>query len=266
MVISIGNNKGGVGKTSICCNLAVALGRLNMRILVLDMDSQCNATDLMVSSDAVRHSRGTMYEMLDPERTEGIDSSFIIETRHVNVSCIPNIEESSALDIPLGKMVPDSLKILKNRLQLILQKSPFDIVLIDNPPSIGLWLTMSLVASDCVIVPIDAASSNSITGLGRVIDLVDEVSRSINPSLRFLRLVINRADFRTIVTKHIISRIRKDFPDKHFKTIIPQNTAVQQAEFLKKTVFEHDSSARSTRAYRQLAVELLSVLSLTPKH
>ncbi len=265
MIISVGNNKGGVGKTSITCNLAVALGRLDKKILVLDMDSQCNATDLLIGGDIVRSKR-TMYEMLDPDETEEPDSSFIVQTRHFNVYCIPNIEESSALDISIGKRVPHSLTILRDRLFPILQKQHFDIVLIDNPPSIGLWLTMSLIASDCAIVPIDAASGYSISGLERVIDLINEVNKSMNPSLRFLRLVINRADARTTVTKHIIKRVKEDFPNKYFDTIIPMNTIVQQAELLKRTVFEHDRSARATRAYRQLAAELLSVLPLNPNN
>ncbi|WP_084059044.1 ParA family protein [Desulfacinum hydrothermale] len=120
----------------------------------------------------------TMYDLLDPDIRERIHGdTFVVSTRHPNVSRIPNIEESSALDIPLGRRSPDSFRILQQRLPRILSSKLFDVVLIDNPPSIGLWLTISLAASDFAIVPIDAASGYSLDGLRKVLDLIDAIRK-----------------------------------------------------------------------------------------
>ncbi|SHG27485.1 Cellulose biosynthesis protein BcsQ [Desulfacinum infernum DSM 9756] len=260
MIVTIGNNKGGVGKTSIACNLAAALGRMGKRVLVLDMDSQCNATSILLGGEPVVRGR-TMYDLLEPEAGDSFSGSdFVVPTRHLNVYCVPNIEESSALDIPLGRGVPATFTILRDRLPALFPSGSYDFVFLDNPPSIGLWLTISLVASDCVIVPIDAASGHSLAGLRKVLDLIDEVRQALNPSLRFLRLVINRADQRTLVARHIIEQVRMEFPERHFRTIVPLNTAVQQAEYMYRTIFEHDPGSRAAKAYRMLAREFIETV------
>ena len=261
MIITIGNNKGGVGKTSITCNLAVCLGRLKRKVLVVDMDSQCNATYILLGGEVP--IRGyTVYDLLDPEAQHNIrlvPERFIIETRHPNVHCLPNIEESSALDVPLGRKTPESFSLLRQRLNVLLSKTDYHYVLIDNPPSIGLWLTLSLTASHCVIVPVDAGSG-SLSGLRRVLGLIATVQESLNPDLRFLRLVMNRVDLRTTVSRYLIDQVRSEYPNSHFRTLIPSNTPVQQAEYLHRTVIEHSPTSRAARAYRELAIELIELV------
>jgi chromosome partitioning protein len=255
IIISIGNNKGGVGKTSISCNLAVALSRLGSRVLVVDMDSQCNASSILMGSNLSPNY--TLYELLDPgNQSPAVLTQHIYATGHDNVWCLPNTEESSALDIPLGKLAPDSFSILRTQLRSYAQ-SNFDFTLIDNPPSIGLWLSISLYASDFAIVPIDAGSGNSLEGLRRVLELINSIREHANPDLRFLRLVINRVELRTSVSRQVINLVKSRFQhDQYFETQIPKNTAIQQAEFLKQTIFEHDQASRAAKSYRTLAKEL----------
>ena len=261
MIITVGNNKGGVGKTSVTVNLAASLGRLGVKTLVVDLDSQCNATSILLDGPVM--VRGPcLYDLLNPGSDSAPPEQCIVNTRHINVWCLSNIEDSSALDIPLGRAVPESLSMLRTRLRDY-ANSYYEVTLIDTPPTIGLWLALALEASDCVIVPIDAGSGHSVEGLRRVLDLINAVKSSRNPDLRFLRLLVNRADFRTLITRNVLTILKERFPDQAFQTIIPLNTPVQQAELLRKTVIERDPTCRAVRAYRALAKELMAMLGIT---
>ena len=263
MIITVGNNKGGVGKTSVVCNLGVALARTGKRVLVIDADSQRNATSILLGDDL--RLEYTLYELLDPESANGINVKMCIyPSRHSNLFCLPNVEETSALDIPLGQTIPESLLLLRKKVREF-ALSNFDITLIDNPPTIGLWLALSLNVSDFVIVPVDAGSGQSLEGLRRVLELITTIQKNTNPDLKFLRLLINRVDRRTSISKQVVSLIQARFPDRVFDTFIPMNTRVQQAEFLNLTIFERDQSCMAARAYRALAKELLTILSTLGK-
>ncbi|MEJ5366585.1 MAG: ParA family protein [Desulfosoma sp.] len=259
MIITVGNNKGGVGKTSVTVNLAASLGRQGVKTLVVDLDSQCNATSILIGNPNMRAP--CLYDLLDPEADGVSVEECISDTRHINVWCLSNVEDSSMLDIPLGRGIPESLSLLRNRLRDHAIAN-YDVTLIDTPPTIGLWLTLALVASDCAIVPIHACSSHSVEGLRRVIDLINVTRASRNPDLRFLRLLVNLADSRTLVTRHVLALVKERFPGQAFETIIPLNTHVQQAELLGKTVFERDPTCRAARAYRALARELSAMLNI----
>lgn len=256
IIISVGNNKGGVGKTSISCNLAVALSRLQRKVLVVDMDSQCNASGILMGAELSPDY--SLYELLDPDNDSPAPlSQHIYSTKHDGVFCLPNVEQSSALDIPLGKLTPESFSILRDKLRPYAQKE-FDYTFIDNPPSIGLWLSISLYASDFALVPIDAGSGYSLDGFRRVLDLINAIHDNANSDLRFLRLIINRVDLRTSISRQVLSLVQNRFgKEQYFATHIPMNTSLQQAEFLKETIFERDQSSRAAKAYRSLAKELV---------
>ena len=257
MIISIVNNKGGVGKTTVAVNLAHALTRRGQRVLVVDMDSQCNATSFLLP----RAPNGnTLYEVFtEPDLNIG---QCVHPTEYEKLFCLPNTNDTSALEPPLLKSLPDSFKVVRNRLRGYTHQH-YDFALLDCPPNMGFFVVSALHASDFVIVPIWAGSAFSIEGLLRAIDLINDIRVNGNPDLKFLRLLINQVDRRTAMTKVTIDQIHKNFPhDQAFKTMIPVNAAFQRAENESKTIIRYDPTTLGAKAYRALAKELLEVFSI----
>jgi len=259
-IISIVNNKGGVGKTTVACNLGAALARLKLRVLIVDMDSQCNATGILLHDVVIRNS---LYEILDLNDKNNVNiDSCIYLSKQQGVYCLPNVEETAGLEIDLIAHYPHSLRILNNKIRNYAQKN-YDFTIIDNPPNMGIFVVNSLYTSDFVIVPNDAGSSYSLDGLRKALDLIDGVRDSGGTNLKFLRLLINRVDMRTAISKIIIEDIKSRFmKDQYFQTTIPVSTILQQAEYSRQTIFQKYQTSKAAQAYRQLAKELLSILGL----
>jgi len=263
VIITIGNNKGGVGKTTITCNLAAVLGTKHKRVLVIDNDPQGNATTQLLNPKDPESANG-MIHLLDPTNRKIKPQNIIHKTQYKNVDIIPNSSKTSALDLAIGHGAPDTLLAIRKHLKPYIDKN-YDIVFIDNPPSIGIWPTISLAASDFAIVPVDPGSAMSMEGLYRMLSLISTVKRSINPGLRFLRLVVSRADIRTKITRTMIDDIKQTFPKHFFQTIIPVSTTVQQAEYLRKVVSIHRPSIKVSRALRKLSHEVTKTIELVEK-
>jgi len=250
------NNKGGVGKTTLSCNLGAALARMNKRILIVDNDSQCNSTGILLKETNITN---TLHEFLDPDTKIDVGSC-VYQTTQKNLYCIPNVRETSGLEMELIKLYPDSQYILKNELRSYAIEN-FDFTIIDTPPNIGLFVYSSLLCSDFVIVPINAGSAYSLDGLNEALDHITAIREDGNPELRFLRLLINFVDKRTSICNITVEDIYNKYEnDQVFKTIIPVNTTIQQAEYSKKTIFDYDQSSKGARAFRTLGKELLDIL------
>jgi cellulose biosynthesis protein BcsQ len=263
IIISVMNNKGGVGKTTVTVNLAEALGRMGKRVLVVDNDSQCNTTTLLSSSLAIQERQGSLYDLLATDHREP-KSSISLTTRK-NLSIICNIQDTATLEPELIARTPDSLYLLQKKLRDY-AITHYDYTLIDCPPNIGTFVLIALTASDFAIVPIIASSAFSIEGLVKAIYLVGDINRDYNPHLRFLKLLVNRMSKRTIVSQAIVSQLHRSFGvEKVFETTIPVNTALEKAELQHKTIFQFDQTSTSARAFRDLAKELDNLISAEPK-
>lgn len=258
MITTIVNHKGGVGKTSLTVNLATALGNQGKRVLVVDNDPQSNATGILTASNSPKY---TLYEMLDTDSSSiNQPENFIYHTKSRNVSIIPNTGATSGLEIPLANAYPESQYKLRNELRDYAE-SNFDITLIDCPPTLGLFVANAMIAADAVIVPVDAGSSYSIDNLSVVMEMIEAVQNSSNTDLKFFRMLINRVDKRTTVCQVLMSEIRERFGNTQvFNTEIPVNTAIQQAEYAKETVFVWDKHCAAAKAYRNLAKEVIAIL------
>lgn len=261
VVISMANNKGGVGKTTASTCLADALGRRGRRICFLDMDSQCNATSLLMQKgDVVNLS---LANILDPYYEIRSTSGFFYPSTCKNVVLVPNVYETAFL-IPNISIAADKQPEVMYRLRDFVHNvitAHYDYIIIDLPPDVGLFTMAALYTSDFVIVPIKASSANSVQGLDRMVELITDVREKPiygggNPELKFMRLLINCADRRTQVAKSIMQFLRDTYPDKVFATEIPESTCFHAAELNGKTALQDNGSSVGAKAYRELAEEI----------
>lgn len=254
IIISVVNNKGGVGKSTVACNLGHALARRDQRVLVVDNDPQGNATSLLLPKNS--QLGDTLYEFLDKESARPIEKC-IHATEYDRLFCIPNVPETANLEPDL--IIDQNFQTFKNRLRPYAQKN-FNFVIIDNPPNMGTFVITSLYSSDFVIVPNLANSTFSIDGLLQAIKLIDNIRESGNKELRFLKLLINQVDKRKSISRYNIGQIRQHFPqEKIFQTTIPTNAPFETAESKGTTIFKEAASSNGCKAYRQLAKELLDI-------
>lgn len=252
MIITNGNNKGGTGKTTVTIYVAICLGRLGKKVLVIDNDTQCNCTQLLLGN----HYEKTLYDLFSTKVDETFDiKNFITDTEHHNVHCIANHINTSGFDLEWQQNFPDSLLELRKRL-IPVASAEYDYILIDTPPTLGIPLSMALTTSDAVIVPVEVGSLHSVEGLDKVLKLIMAIQET-NPDLNFLKLVMNKADKRTGITKVMINKIKKEYNGRYFKTILSGSTAIQQAEFLRTTVFKTRPQERILVQFRNLAKELI---------
>jgi cellulose biosynthesis protein BcsQ len=149
----------------------------------------------------------------------------------------------------LGKKITDQVR------------DDYDYIFFDCPPTLGIQVLQALIASDCAIIPVEAGSKYALDGLIAAIEAIESVSRTANPSLRFLRLLINKVDLRTSVSRTTVDFIKTRFgANKVFTTTIPTNTQIQQAELDGKTVLRHSPQSVGAKRFRELADELIKIV------
>ncbi len=256
IICCIANHKGGIGKTTVACNISTALSLQKKKILVIDNDPQSNSTGILIQKNTPL--RNSLYELFtDKSKIEDC----IYPSIYKNLYIIPNVEETSGLELDFAAEFPRSNFYLKNKIKKFV-KNKFDFIFIDCSPSLSLLVSNALHASDCVIIPIDAGSSYSIEGLKKVLNLIATIKETGNPDLRFLRLLINKVDKRTSICQAVIADIEDKFTkDQVFATVIPTNTAFQQAEYLKETIFSTAATSRGAVAYRKLSKEFIKIFN-----
>lgn len=256
MILSIINNKGGTQKTSTTLNLGNALANKNKKVLIIDQDPQSNSTLAMMPQALTHVGDGTLYDLYAGTPNVTV-ADCIHPTLYENLFILPNLAITATLEPAMYGNIGESY--FKGREITNQIKNDYDYIFYDCPPSLGLWVLIALISSDAVIVPLEAGSRYSLTGLVAAIDAIEAISKTTNPSLRFLRLLINRVDLRTSASKATVEFIRSKFGSKVFETTIPESTQVKQAELAGKTVLRHAPQSVASRRYRELADEFLSI-------
>ncbi len=256
-IISVVNNKGGVGKTTTTINLADALGKKDKKVLAMDVDPQCNSTMVLLPPDT--QIRKSLFDILDSDETDDL-SQYIYATTCKNVLMLPNISETGGLEPGMISDAPKSFFRFRNKIRDYATKN-FDYTIIDCPPNMGTFVLCALYASDFAIVPIRAGSAFSVAGLIRAVNLISDVKDKGNPNLTFLRLLINSIDKRTSISQTITSQLINAFDESQiFDTKIPINTSFEKAESQRQTIFQYDSTSTGARTFRKLTNEIISIL------
>lgn len=254
-VISLVNQKGGVGKTTSSINLAAALGKEGKKTLLIDLDPQGNATTgLGISSQDIKND---VYDLIT-----GVCeiNDVIIKTGFDNLSIIPSTINLAGIDVEfVKKMLEDNSfrqnEQLKTKLNEI--KDLYDYIIIDCQPSLGISTMNALVASDSVIIPVQC-EYYALEGITQLLVSIMMVQSDINPNLRIKGVLLTMLDGRTNIGLEVIEEIKGYFKNKVFNTIIPRLVRLVEAPSHGKPICYYDPESRATEAYANLAKEVIS--------
>lgn len=253
-VISIVNQKGGVGKTTSSINLAAALGKEGKNTLIIDFDPQGNAsTGLGLSNGDFKHD---IYDVM-VGACEIKDS--IIKTKFKNLSIIPSTINLAGIDVEFVKnMLEDKTFHQNEQLRSALKDITdlYDFIIIDCQPSLGLSTMNALVASDSVIIPVQCEFF-ALDGITQLLNSIIMVQSNLNPNLRIEGVLLTMLDGRTNIGLEVIEEVRKYFKNKVFNTIIPRLVRLVEAPSHGKPISDYDPTSRATLAYQNLAKEVI---------
>lgn len=255
-ILAVVNQKGGVGKTTTCVNLAAFLANKGKKVLLIDMDPQGNATSGFGFDK--NELETTMYDALInmiPIR------DIIVATGRRNLSICPANIQLAGAEIELVPVVSRET-CLKRVLQDI--REQYDFILMDCPPSLGLLTINALTAADGVLVPIQG-EYYALEGLTQLMETVTLVKRSLNPQIFVFGVVVTMFDARTQLSHQVAGEVRKYFGDKVFRTIIPRNVRLSEAPSFGKSILEYDPRSKGAECYDALAKEVIRKAGGRPK-
>lgn len=246
-VISISNQKGGVGKTTTSINLAANLAKLGNKILIIDMDAQGNSGSGL--GFEVNELSNTTYELLlgNISAREAMHKTSI-----ENLQIIPANINLSGLEIDYFNESKKEFK-LKEGIKSI--RSEFDYILIDCPPSLGLLTINSLCAADSVMITLQTEYF-ALEGLTQLIKIISLVQEELNPSLELEGVLLTMYDKRTNLANQVVDDVKKFFKEKVYTTIIPRNIKLSEAPSFGKAILEYDPEGAGAQSYKDLALEL----------
>ncbi len=247
-VISIVNQKGGVGKTTTAVNLTAALGYLGQRVLLVDSDPQGNSTSGYGINK--RKTEKTTYEVLTGEATA---AEAIIHTAFRNVDVLPANMNLAGAEIEMIDAA-NRERILKNALLPV--RGNYDYIFLDCPPSLGLITLNALTASDTFLVPIQC-EYYALEGLSQLMSTVRQIKRKFNPLLELESVLLTMYDGRLNLTQQVVEEVKKFFPGKVYASVIPRNVRLSEAPGFGQPVLYYDSRSNGALSYQRLAEEFL---------
>ena len=247
-IISITNQKGGVGKTTTAVNLAASISKKGKKVLLVDIDPQGNTTS-GVGVDK-REIENSTYTMLIGE-SKAKDS--IVKTEFENLSLIPSHIDLAAAEIEISNLEKRE-SLLKMALSEV--RAEYDFIFIDCPPSLGLITTNALTASDTILIPIQC-EYYALEGLSQLMNSVRRIKRAYNERLDIEGVLLTMFDGRLNLTQQVVNEVKKFFPKKVFSTVIPRTVRLSEAPSFGMPICYFDKNNKGAKAYDDLADELI---------
>lgn len=247
-IIALANQKGGVGKTTTAINLAASLAVLEKKVLLVDADPQANATSGLGFD--VKNVKTSIYECLIDETNP---NDIILSSEIEGLDLIPSHIDLVGAEIEMLNM-PHREKMLKNVLERI--TIPYDYMLVDCSPSLGLITVNSLTAADSVLIPVQCEYF-ALEGLGKLLNTIKIIQGRLNPDLEIEGFVLTMYDARLRLSNQVVEEVRKHFQQMVFETIIQRNIKLSESPSFGKPVVMYDAESRGSINYLNLARELL---------
>ena len=250
-VISVANQKGGVGKTTTAVNLSTLLAKRGKKVLLIDTDPQGNATSGLGVTKEVELS---VYDILVGET---IFEETVQETAIKNLKVCPSNISLAGAEVELVSMMSRERR-LKEKLDAV--KDQYDFIIIDCPPSLGLVTLNAFTASDSVLIPVQCEYF-ALEGLGQLLNTVNLVKKHLNKNLEIEGALLTMYDMRTNLSNQVVKEVKKYFEDKVYKTVIPRNVRLSEAPSYGMPISIYDPKSKGAKAYEKFAKELLKINS-----
>lgn len=248
-VIAVSNQKGGVGKTTTCVNLAAYVALGGKKVLIVDTDPQGNASSSLGFFD--RKDKNSLYEVLcnDMAAKDAIRACEV-----ENLFLLPASSDLAGAELELAQVVIGRERVLEEKIAEV--KDGYDYIFIDCPPSLGLLTVNALAASNGVLVPIQSEYF-ALEGLSQMMNTIKLVKKFLNPTIEVEGVVLTLYDNRSKLSKGVTEEIEKLFGSKVFSTKIPRNVRLAEAPSYGKSVVLYDRKCAGAKAYESLAEEFI---------
>mgnify|MGYP005805838605 CR=1 FL=1 len=248
-IISVANQKGGVGKTTTTVNLSTILAKKGKKVLLIDADPQGNATSGLGLEKDVEPST---YDILvnDTELEEAMQKTII-----KNLLICPANMDLAGAEVELVSMMSREQR-LKEKVDIIKEK--FDYILIDCPPSLGLITLNAFTASDSVLIPVQCEYF-ALEGLGQLLNTINLVKKHLNKSIKIEGALLTMYDIRTNLSNQVVKEVKKYFENKVYKTVIPRNVRLSEAPSYGMPITEYDPRSKGAKSYMKFAKEFLKI-------